>query len=103
MGFEIKDLKASESRKRFDMEVLVKPWWDPDWSFKLRILARQEIDDAQLKEIVQQVIDRKREWRTCKANSSIQLNGYNANAFIIAEPTSKNCEDDQPRTEDAVQ
>lgn len=102
MAFEIQNLKASDSRKRFDLDVLVKPWWIADWSFKLRILARQEISDAQLKDIVQQVIDRKGEWRTCKANSSIQLNGYNANAFIINEANKTNS-DEQRGTEESVQ
>jgi len=101
MAFEIQNLNTSPSRKRFDMTVLVQPFWSSDWSFNLRILARQEIDDDQLRNCVQQVVDRKSEWKGCKVNQTIQLNGVNANAFIINEPAKKD-KDEQPGSEGNV-
>lgn len=82
MAFEITTLKASPTGKRFDGRVKVVPLWADDWEFRFRIMAYEEIPVKDINRIIDQVIDRRREWKSCKKSCSLNLNGWKANAFI---------------------
>ena len=93
MGFSKHNYKASSTRKRFDMEVQVRPMFSSDWRFGLRLLSPEELSESEVDEAIQQVVDRKKEWKKTKTGYMLTLNGLKgANAYITKKETSNDSE-----------
>jgi len=73
---------ASSTRKRFDAQIEVRPFWKSNWRFTLRILSPEELSEDQVEEAIEQVVDRVGEWRQTKTGYSLSINGSPANAYI---------------------
>lgn len=92
MAIKILEQKISPTGKRFDFKVLVKPnllqFFDP-FEAKIRVMSYDPIPEPEEESetILQQVIERRKEWRECKQSCSLKLEGYNATAFILETKT----------------
>ena len=82
MSLSIIDKTVSPTGKRLDCKVKVTSLFAEAYEIKLRILSREEIKEADWRELINQVVDRKKEWKPTKKNLSLSLNGVNANAYI---------------------
>ncbi len=82
MSFTINSLKASPTRKRFDLDVTVKKFLADPYGLKIRILSRDEIDQDDVEDVVQQIIDRQDKAKAGKKNKILSLNGFNATAYF---------------------
>jgi len=84
--FKLNNKKFSPTGKRFDMTVKVIPFIGEDYQFRLRILAYEPIPEKKIEEIVEQVIERKKEWcgknKPEEVSTFLSLNGFNGNAFV---------------------
>ena len=85
MAAKINDIKISPTRKRIDANVRVTSFWSEPYEIKIRILSRVELPEGQEEELIEQIVERKSEWKKCKVNCSLSLNGIDANAYIIEQ------------------
>ena len=83
MGLELNNIVVAESRKRVDAEVVFTSWWATDYTAKFRIVSREEIPEENVKNLLNQIHDRKKEWRQGKKNQVLSLSGLNATAYIL--------------------
>lgn len=85
MAFEITERKDSETRKRFDLKIEVQPLFRRNWSFGMRVVAREALTEEELESIIEYTIANKDKWRECKNNCVLNLSIKNATAFIKQE------------------
>lgn len=71
-----------KDRKRYDAEVLVKPFFAKNYTLKLRVLSTAPIK-ADNEDLIDEVIKKKKEWKQCKKSCSVLLARYNCNAYIL--------------------
>ena len=82
MSLRISNKVISPTGKRIDCQVKVSGLFIEPYEIKLRIVSREVIKDNQIEDLIEQVIDRKKEWKQGKKFLALSLNGINANAYI---------------------
>ena len=83
MGLELNNIVVAASRKRVDADVVYDSWWRPDYTAKFRIVSREEIPEENVKDLLNQIHDRKKDWKQGKKNQVLSLTGLNATAYIL--------------------
>lgn len=83
MGFKISEKVISPTGKRIDCRVKVSGFFADPYEIQLRVLSREVMEADKMEDLIEQVIDRKKDWKQGKKNLSLSLNGINANAYII--------------------
>ena len=95
MGVSILSKNVSPSNKRIDAEVKVSSFWGVElYRMKVRLLSREEIPKSDISELLEQVADRKDQWKQGKNSQTLALKGINANAYILSV-TKKQSEDEE--------
>lgn len=82
MSLNILNKVVSPTGKRMDCQVKVSGLFVEPYEIDLRILSREVMNENQIEDLIDQVIDRKKNWKQGKKNLSLNLNGINANAYI---------------------
>ena len=95
MNVNILVKKVSTNRKRVDAEVKVSSFWSGElFRMKVRLLSREAIPKGDLNELMEQVAERRQEWKPGKKFQTLSLKGINANAYILSV-TDKQSEDEE--------
>jgi hypothetical protein len=83
MDFKISNKVISPTGKRIDCRVKVSGFFADPYEIQLRLLSREVVNENRVEDLIDQVIERKKDWKQGKKNLSLSLNGINANAYII--------------------
>lgn len=83
MGLKIENLVINEARTRIDADIERTSWLGEDYRAHFRIIARQAIEEGKERDLLNQIADRRKEWRQGKKNQVLPLNGINAQGFIL--------------------
>ncbi len=83
MSFKVSNKLVSPTGKRIDCRVKVSGFLTDSYEIQLRLLSREVVKENRVEDLIEQVIDRKKDWKQGKKNLSLSLNGINANAYII--------------------
>lgn len=83
MGLRITNKIVSPTGKRIDCKVKVTGMFADPYEIQLRIMSREVIEADRVEDLIEQVIERKKQWKQGKKNLTLSLNGVNANAYII--------------------
>lgn len=94
MAIKIKEKKVSKTGKRIDAHVKVTSFWNEPYEVKIRILSRVKIAEEEEEELIEQVVNRKKQWQKGKENLLLSLDGINANAIIFTQEKKKDEEAD---------
>lgn len=82
MGLRISKKVVSPTGKRIDCQVKVTGLFSEPYEIKLRIVSRVVMEEKRIEDLIEQVIDRKKDWKQGKKFLALSLNGINANAYI---------------------
>lgn len=91
MAFKKLNYKASETRKRFDIKVRVTPLFSDDWTFSLRIVSPEALQDKEVEAIISEVIENKKKWKKSKSGKSTKSpNSHSGvSAYILSDDSTE--------------
>lgn len=93
MNIEITQKAISETGKYGNFTVKEYSFWGKEVAtYKIRIVSRDVIAPNKFKSLIEQVIERKEEWKQGKKRKYLPLKEVNANAYIFEQQKEK--EDD---------
>jgi hypothetical protein len=91
MNFQKLDYKASQTRKRFDLKVKVTPFLSDDWTFSLRIVSPEPLQDKEVNAIISETIDTKKKWKKSNTGKSTKapVSFPGVSAYILHDDSTE--------------
>lgn len=83
MGLRIKQLERKGEGKRIDAVVKASPFWGDSYLATIRILSGTPIEEGDEKELLEQIVERRKEWKKGKKNQFLPLKEINGTAYIL--------------------